>query len=251
MAVRRLANVCCRERRSDDELVLAGEIKECESVIASLLCAPLHFIDSYHGHNSRKLLPTLWAVLDTCDERGRERSGGLGGKIRMENVCMTAREGEMDWKEWREMELYTALGSLVLLTLYAGGRLLWKPPLTSPIPRFPWRRGPSLVTLGLPRTHSIAHCWVAARMLGILQRPSCHSHITFPWEPTLVARCEVAMETAHGQVAEDKWGDVRVSRRRLKRPVLYLQRRVCLSCTYTDAGCLSRTNAVTDSRTHI
>ncbi|ROL41734.1 Kalirin [Anabarilius grahami] len=138
MAVRRLANVCCRERRSDDELVLAGEIKECESVIASLLCALLHFIDSYHGHNSRKLLPTLWAVLDTFDERGRERSGGLGGKIRMENVCMTAREGEMDWKEWREMELYTALGSLILLTLYAGVRLLWKPPLTSPIPRFPW-----------------------------------------------------------------------------------------------------------------
>lgn len=129
MAVRRLTNVCCRERRSDDELVLGGEIKECESVIASLLCALFHFIDSYHRHNSRKLLPTLWAVLDTCDERGRERSGGLGGKIRMENVCMTAREGEMDWKEWRETELYTALGSLILLTLYAGVRLLWKPPL--------------------------------------------------------------------------------------------------------------------------
>lgn len=131
------------------------------------------------------------------------------------------------------------------------GEVAMETPLTSPILRFPWWRGPSLVTLGLPRTHSIAHCWVAARMLGILQRPSCHSHITFPWEQTLVARCEVAMETAHGQVAENKWGDVRVSRRRLKRPVLYLQRRVCLSCTYTDAARLSRANAVTDSRTHI
>ncbi len=68
------------ECRSDDELVFGGEIKECESVIASLLCALLHFIDSYHGHNSKNLLPTLWAVLDTCDERRRERSGGLSGK---------------------------------------------------------------------------------------------------------------------------------------------------------------------------
>lgn len=105
--------------------MFSGEIKECESVIASLLRALLYFIDSYHGHNSRKLLPTLWAALDTCDERGRERSGGLGEKIRMENVCMAAREDEMDWRKWRETELQTALGSLILLTLYAGVRLLW------------------------------------------------------------------------------------------------------------------------------
>lgn len=58
-----------KEHWSDDELVFSGKIKECESVIASLLCALLHFIDSYHGHNSKNLLPTLWAVLDMCDER--------------------------------------------------------------------------------------------------------------------------------------------------------------------------------------
>ncbi len=57
----------------------------------------------------------------------------------MENVCMTASEGEMNWKERREKtELHTALGSLLLLTLYAGVRLLWKLPFTSHIPRFPW-----------------------------------------------------------------------------------------------------------------
>ncbi|KAI2663301.1 Kalirin [Labeo rohita] len=119
------------------------------------------------------------------------------GKIRMENVCMTASEGV---------------------------RLLWKPPLYIPYTKVSMVTGPSLVTLGLPLTHSVARFWVAARRLGILQRPSCHSHITFPWEPTPVAHCEVVMETAHGQVAEDKWGDVRVSGRRLKRPVLYLRR---------------------------
>lgn len=58
-----------KERRTDDELVFGGEIKECESVIASPFRALMHSIDSYHGHNSKNLLPTLWAVLDMCDER--------------------------------------------------------------------------------------------------------------------------------------------------------------------------------------
>lgn len=211
-----------KERRSDDELVFGGEIKECESVIASLLRALLHFIDSYHGHNSKNLLPTLWAVSDTCDERWRERSGGLGGKDK-DGKCVHDSKWRWNGLEGAE-ELHTALGSLVLLTLCAGVRLLWKPPLYIPYTKVSMVTGPSLVTLGLPLTHSVARFWVAARRLGILQRPSCHSHITFPWEPTPVAHCEVVMETAHGQVAEDKWGDVRVSGRRLKRPVLYLRR---------------------------
>lgn len=106
------------------------------------------------------------------------------GKIRMENVCMTASEGEMDWEEQREKtELRTALGSVILLTLYAGVRLLWKPPLYIPYTEVSMVTGPSLVTLGLP--------W----RLRILQRPSCHSRITFPLEPSPAARCEAVLET--------------------------------------------------------
>lgn len=170
-------------------------------------------------------------------------------KIRMENVCMTASEGEMDWKEWREKtELHTALGSLILLTLCSGVRLLWKPPLYIPYTKVSMVTGPSLVTLGLPRTHSINHCWVAARRLRILQRPFCHSHITFPWEPTPVAYCEVVMETAYGQVAEDKWGDVR----EVKMPCVVSAESLCFWCApYPDVGCLSRANAVIDTQMHI
>lgn len=163
--------------------MFGGEIKECESVIASLLCALLHFIDSYHGHNSKNLLPTLWAVLDMCDERRRERSGGLSGKDK-DGKCVHDSEGEMDLKERREKtELRTALGSVILLTLYAGVRLLWKPPLYIPYTEVSMVTGPLLVTLGLP--------W----RLGILQRPSCHSRITFPLEPSPAARCEAVLET--------------------------------------------------------
>lgn len=131
--------------------------------------------------------------------------------------------------------LRTALGSLVILTLYEGARLLWKPPLY-PIPGFPWRRGLRSSLRGCRGHPSSLTVW----MLALLQR---HSHITFPWEPTPVDRCRVPMETACGQVAEDKWGDVRVSGWRLKCAVASVEFSV-LSCTHTRGRCPSRTPAV-------
>lgn len=54
-------------------------------------------------------------------------------KIRMENVCMTASEGEMDWKEQREKtELHT------INSACRGEVAMETHPFTSHILRFPW-----------------------------------------------------------------------------------------------------------------
>ncbi len=167
------------ERRSDDELVFGGEIKECESVIASLLRALLHFIDSYHGHNSKILLPTLYAVLDMCDERRIERSRGLGGRDK-DGKCVHDSQWRWNELEGAEGEDGAPYGSGISPTINSvcRGEVAMETPLYIPHTEVSMVTGPSRVTLGLPRR------------LGIMQRPSCHSRITFP-----AARCKAVLET--------------------------------------------------------
>lgn len=96
---------------------------------------------------------------------------------------------------------------LVILTLYEGRGCYGNSPL-HPIPGFPWRRGLRSSLRGCRGHSSSLAVWMLA-----MQR---HSRIAFPWEPPPVDRYRVPMEMACGQVAEDKWGDVRVSGWRLK-----------------------------------
>lgn len=113
-----------------------------------------------------------------------------------------------------------------------GGGCYGNPPYI-PYTKVSMPTGRSLVTLGCPRTHSTARCRADARMFQDTAGAVLSLTHHLPLGAASRARCGVAMETARGQVAEDKWGDVRVSRKRLKRLVLFPQTGVSVSHALT------------------
>lgn len=242
MAVRQLANVCCKgqwEMRTQEWWWVSVQWRDKRVWISHRFTPPCSVVFYWQlpRTQQQKAATHIMGCLRYVWWKRKREKRRIGWKDK-DGKCVYGCKRR--WNGLEEVEGDGAPDSSGIshtINSVCRGKVAMVTPLYIPYTKVSMVTGAFARHFGVPRTHSIAHCWVAARMLGILQRPSCHSHITFPWEPTPVACCEVVMETAHGQVAEDKWGDVRVSRRRLKRPVLYLQRWVSEALTQTLVVC--------------